>query len=383
MSRRMRKSVLAPSTHRLSMEERIYRFPWGLMLIILAILGLGMMVLYSAGGAEGGGSLVMRQGVRLSGSLVLLFVLALAGEKVFRHHAYLIYLAALILLLVVFGAGTVGMGAQRWIDLGVIRLQPSELMKVALVMALARWFHDRGGNKQIGVRELIGPIILIAIPMILILKQPDLGTALAVGAAGAAVIFVAGISWKALAGFAVVIGSAMPIAWNNLHDYQRQRVLTLFSPESDPLGSGYHIIQSKIAVGSGGLFGKGFLNGSQNQLDFLPERHTDFIFSVLAEEWGFIGAIIMLGLFALIVVRGFYISMRARNRFGMLMATGLTTMLGLQVVINVGMVVGVLPVVGIPLPLVSYGGSSLLTVMMAIGLLAHVSIHSKPMSRPV
>ncbi|MEG3640212.1 rod shape-determining protein RodA [Magnetococcus sp. PR-3] len=379
--RQKRKGILTPSSQRLTMEERVYRFPWGLFLAVLAILGIGLGVLYSATGGDS--NILIKQGVRIVAMLMLFFMLALAGEKVFRHNAYLIYLLVLLLLVAVFAMGHIGMGARRWIDLGIMRLQPSELMKVALAIALARWFHDRNVAKGIGLKDLIGPAFLIGLPMVLILKQPDLGTAIAVAAIGITVVFVAGLSWKILLGGFVMLGAAMPLVWNSLHDYQRRRVETLLSPESDPLGAGYHIIQSKIAVGSGGVLGKGYLSGSQNLLNFLPERHTDFIFSVLAEEWGFVGAIVLLGLYAIVVARGLFICMTARNRFGMLLAVGLLTMLGLQVVINIGMVVGILPVVGIPLPLVSYGGSSLLTTMVAMGLLAHVSIHSKSMSRTV
>ncbi|ABK43927.1 cell elongation-specific peptidoglycan biosynthesis regulator RodA [Magnetococcus marinus MC-1] len=376
-----REGVLSASPQRLTLDERIYRFPWGLLLALLAILGMGLGVLYSATGGDG--EVLFKQGLRVGVMLALFFALALSGDKLFRHNAYVIYFGVLLLLVAVFAMGHIGMGARRWIDLGVVRLQPSELMKVALAIALARWFHDRSVAKSIGLKDLLGPVVLISLPLVFILKQPDLGTAVAVAVVGMAVVFVAGLSWKVLLGAVVMLGAAMPMVWNSLHDYQRRRVETLLSPESDPLGAGYHIIQSKIAVGSGGVLGKGYLAGSQNLLNFLPERHTDFIFSVLAEEWGFVGAMVLLGLYAIVVARGLSICITARNRFGMLLAVGMVTMLGLQVVINVGMVVGMLPVVGIPLPLVSYGGSSLLTTMVAMGLLAHVSIHSKSMSRTV
>ncbi|OSM02194.1 rod shape-determining protein RodA [Magnetofaba australis] len=363
-----------------SLQERLYRFPWGLLITLLLIVAVGLLVLYSAVGGGESSQMLIKQGVRVAVAFVLMLLIAFSGEKFYRRHAYTLYLLVVVLLVVVFLSGVIGMGARRWLDLGVVRLQPSELMKVALVLALARYFHDRGAIKRFGWREIWPPLLMLALPMALILKQPDLGTALAVAAAGGVVIFVAGLPWRILIGGALAAAAAAPLLWQGLHDYQRRRVMTLFSPEEDPLGAGYHIIQSKIAVGSGGIVGKGFLAGSQNRLDFLPERHTDFIFSVLAEEWGFIGALGLLGLYGLIIARGLHIALNARNRFGMLAATGLTAMVGLQVVINIGMVIGLLPVVGIPLPLVSYGGSSMLTIMIAMGLLAHINIHAKPMS---
>ncbi|MBF0624964.1 MAG: rod shape-determining protein RodA [Magnetococcales bacterium] len=366
----------------LGLRDRLERFPWSLLVLLGSIAAIGLMVLYSAVG-ESNVDMMVRQSLRFAVVLVTMMVLALANEKVYRRYAYLVYAVILLLLIVVAITGHVGMGARRWIDLGVFHLQPSELMKVGCVMALARYFHDRGVSAQLQPVDMWVSTGLLLVPLALIIDQPDLGTGVLVAVTGSGVIFVAGLSWRALVIALLGAAGSIPLAWNWLHEYQRKRVITLFNPEEDPLGAGYHIIQSKIAVGSGGLTGKGFMEGSQSYLDFLPERHTDFIFSVLAEEWGFIGAMILIALYGLIVVRGLMIASMARDRFGLLLAVGVVTMFLFQVVINIGMVIGLLPVVGLPLPLVSYGGSSLTTMMLSMGLLAHVSIHSKQHGRAV
>ncbi|MEO5367031.1 MAG: rod shape-determining protein RodA [Magnetococcus sp. WYHC-3] len=371
----------APGEQRLTLGERINRFPWGFLLLLLLIGVLGLAVLFSAVGGMDRMDHVLRQAGRLGASFGLMLAVGLSSQRFFRRNAYTIYMVILVLLGLVDLSGVIGMGAQRWLEFGPLRLQPSELMKVAVVLALARYFHDRGGAHGVGWRDMPLPFVMLVIPLLLIVKQPDLGTAIMVGAAGFMVIFVAGLAYRVLLGLMVLGGAALPLAWTWLHDYQRQRIRTLFSPEQDPLGAGYHIIQSKIAVGSGGWMGKGFLGGSQSHLDFLPERHTDFIFSVLAEEWGFLGALVLLILYALVVVRGLWIAATAGERFGLLTATGVVALFGMQVVVNVGMVLGMLPVVGLPLPLVSYGGSSMVTIMIAMGLLAHVSIHSRGYGR--
>ncbi|MBF0142071.1 MAG: rod shape-determining protein RodA [Magnetococcales bacterium] len=369
---------------RLGLGERLRRYPWSLVALLLSIAILGLIILYSAVGGRENIDLFWGQGLRLVVGLLLLFAITLfVGEKLFRRYTYLFYGISLLLLLAVAMGGTVGMGARRWLVLGSFRFQPSELMKVGVILALARYFHDRGVTTQLGWKELWMPAILIMAPVGLIAKQPDLGTALLVAAVGGVVIFVAGLSWRGVVAGLVVLGASGPLVWSNLHDYQRRRVATLFSPEQDPLGSGYHIIQSKIAVGSGGVFGKGFLEGSQSHLDFLPERHTDFIFSVLAEEWGFLGTMLLILLYGLTILRGWIIASAAHDRFGILTASGLTALFGIQVVVNVGMVIGIFPVVGIPLPLVSYGGSSMMTVLLAMALLIHVDIHSKQHGRAV
>jgi rod shape determining protein RodA len=286
-----------------------------------------------------------------------------------------IYVAGVASLIAVEVMGTVGMGAQRWIDLYVMQLQPSELMKVVLVMALAKYFHGLSEDDIARPVRLIPPLILLAVPVGMVLKQPDLGTAGILIMIGGAIFFAAGVRlWK----FALVGGltaGAIPVIWQFLHAYQKQRILTFLNPSSDPLGSGYHITQSKIAFGAGGVFGKGFLQGSQSHLNFLPEKQTDFIFTMLAEEFGMVGGIGLLGIYALVLIYGFAISLRARNHFGRLMAIGLTANLFLYIFINIAMVMGLIPVVGVPLPLISYGGTAMLAVMVSFGLLLSVSVH--------
>ncbi|MBF0421620.1 MAG: rod shape-determining protein RodA [Magnetococcales bacterium] len=362
----------------LGWRDRLARFPTSLV-ILLTLLSLGgFVVLYSAvGGAENNGY-VWRQVARFGVGLALMLIIALFGsEKIYRRYAYLLYTIALLLLIVVFLTGSIGMGARRWLALGFLNLQPSELMKVALVLALARYFHDRAIPMGIGLVHLWIPMVMIILPTALIVKQPDLGTSILLITVGMVVVVAAGLKWRLFFGVLFLIGASLPLGWNMMHDYQRRRILTLFSPEKDPLGAGYHIIQSKIAIGSGGISGKGFMAGSQSQLNFLPERHTDFIFSVLAEEWGLIGGLLLLSLYCMIVLRTLIIANMASDRFGFLTVVGLTALFSFQVLVNMGMVIGLLPVVGIPLPMISYGGSSMLTLMIAMGLMAHVSIHSK------
>ncbi|MBF0184528.1 MAG: rod shape-determining protein RodA [Magnetococcales bacterium] len=368
----------------LGWQERWQRFPWSLVLLLTLTSLIGLVVLYSAAGVHlnqpesNSSQYLLRQGGRFLLGLGLLFVVAIVGsERVYRRYAYLAYGLTLALLVAVFLFGSISMGARRWLDIGFMRLQPSELMKVTLVLALARYYHDRAVVSGFGLRDLAVPLLLIVLPVGLILKQPDLGTAIIIATVGTVVIVIAGLSWKMIALSFCLLAAGLPIAWNGLHDYQRQRVYTLFFPEHDPLGSGYHIIQSKIAVGSGGFLGKGFLNGSQSHLDFLPERHTDFIFSVLAEEWGFVGCITLITLYLLITARGLLIAASAQHRFGLLTAVGFIALFSFQVVINIGMVIGLLPVVGIPLPLISYGGSSMITLLFSMGLIAHVAIYAK------
>ena len=364
--------------HTLTWKERVARFPWSLLFLLLVTTAVGFGILVSAIGGWEHPTLLIRQVIRFSVGVVIMGLVAFLGEeKTYRRYAYVAYGISLALLLAVFLSGTVGMGARRWLDMGFTRLQPSELMKVTLVLALARYFHDRKLMSGFGWQHLLTPLIMVILPLVLVIKQPDLGTGIMMAAVAGTVILTAGLSWKVLLSGSLLLGASLPLAWHTLHGYQRQRILTLFSPEQDPLGAGYHIMQSTIAIGSGGLTGKGFMSGSQSHLEFLPERHTDFIFSVLAEEWGFLGSMTLLLLYALIIVRIMTIAYLAHDRFGLLTVVGLTAMFSFQVVVNIGMVIGLLPVVGIPLPLVSYGGSSMLTIMLAMGLMAHVSIHSK------
>lgn len=343
-------------------------------LLMLTLAGLG--ILYSAG--DQSAELMQKQVVRLS----IAFLVMLVAAQVSPHQLYLwtpwVFLVGVILLLMVFFAGDVGKGAQRWLKIGV-RFQPSEIMKLATPLMLAWYLSER--PLPPGFRSLMISSGLVLVPTIMIAMQPDLGTALLVGMAGFFVVFFAGLRWRVLIGAGLALLAFIPILWRMMHDYQRQRVLTLLDPESDPLGAGYHIIQSKIAIGSGGLYGKGWLNGTQSQLDFLPERSTDFIFAVFAEEFGMMGAVVLLSLYAFIIWRGLYIADHAQDNFSRLLAGSLSMTFFVYLFVNVGMVSGILPVVGVPLPLVSYGGTSLVTLMAGFGMLMSINSDRKLLSR--
>lgn len=354
--------------------EKLRGISWGLVLLLTAIAGVGFAMLYSA--AYGNVDPWMsRQMTRFAVGLLLMLAVAILDLRFWMRYAYLFYLFAFGLLVFVEIEGEIGMGAQRWIDLRFMQIQPSEIMKIALVLALARYFH-RLDLAAIGrPLPLFVPMALVLAPAALVLLQPDLGTAGMLILIGAAMFFLAGVKlWK----FIVVGGlglAAVPIGWEFLRDYQRLRVLTFLNPESDPLGSGYHILQSKIAFGSGGMFGKGFLMGTQSHLNFLPERQTDFIFTMLAEEFGMAGGIGLLALYGLVILYGFAISLRSRSQFGRLLAFGITSTLFFYVFINTAMVMGLIPVVGVPLPLISYGGTAMLTLLMGFGFVLSVNIH--------
>jgi len=358
----------------LSLTEKLQQITWGLIAVICAISGVGFVMLYSAAN----GSIdpwAMRQMIRFGLGLVVLIGLAMIDPRVWLRHAYAFYAIAFLLLIYVDVAGRTGMGAQRWIDLKVIQLQPSEVMKIALVMALARYFHRLSIDDIGSPLSLVAPIVLVLAPVGLVMMQPDLGTALMLMLVAGGMFFAAGVRlWKFLLVIAAGIG-AVPVAWNLMHDYQKNRILTFLHPENDPLGAGYHSWQAKIALGSGGLFGKGYLMGSQSHLDFLPERHTDFIFTMLAEEFGMVGCVLLLLLYTLVFVYGFAIAFSSRSHFGRILAIGLTLNMFAYVFINMAMVMGLLPVVGVPLPLVSYGGTAMLTVLAGFGLLIGVYIN--------
>ncbi len=372
----MRRSQLASHgmPGRMTVGQKLAEANWMLVLLVVLIASVGFGMLYSAANASID-PWMSRQVVRFVGGFVLMLAVAVVDIRYWMRHAYLIYGIGLVLLVYVDLAGEIGMGAQRWIDLRFFQLQPSEIMKVAIVMALARYFHGLDPERIARPLPLVVPLGLIVMPAALVLVQPDLGTAGMLIMVGGAMFFTAGVRvWK----FAVVaIGAtaAIPIAWNFLREYQRQRILTFLDPESDPLGAGYHILQSKIAFGSGGVFGKGFLEGTQSHLNFLPERQTDFIFTMLAEEFGLIGSLGLLCLYALVIVIGYAIALRSRNHFGRLLAVGVSTNLFLYVFINAAMVMGLIPVVGIPMPLISYGGTAMITVLFSLGLLMSVHIH--------
>jgi rod shape determining protein RodA len=372
MARRPESDALNPPE--LTVARKIQQLNWGLIALISMVAAVGFAMLYSA--ANGDWSpWAHRQMIRYGIGLALAICIALTDLRLLMKWSYVAYGLVLIMLAAVEVAGEVGMGAQRWIDLGLFQLQPSELMKITLVLALARYFHGLTHDDVGRPLFLLVPLAMVAAPVVLVLRQPDLGTAGMILLGSGAIFFLAGVRiWKFVT--LLVLGAAsVPIAWQFLRDYQKNRILTFLDPESDPLGSGYHILQSKIALGSGGLFGKGFLQGSQSHLNFLPEKQTDFIFTMLAEEFGLVGGLGLIGLFLLVILYGFAIGLRAQSQFGRLLALGVTTTLFLYVFINIAMVMGLIPVVGVPLPLISYGGTALLTAMAAIGLMMCVYVH--------
>jgi rod shape determining protein RodA len=366
--------VVSSGSGNMSALEKLRHFNWGLLLTIVATASIGFAMLYSAGNGSAD-PWMSRQALRFAGGFCALIVVALVDFRFWLRQAYPLYGLAFLLLIYVEIAGHVGMGAQRWINIGFLQLQPSELMKISLVLALARYFHGLSYEDIGKPVNILLPIAMVLLPAGLVLMQPDLGTAGMLILGGALMFFAAGVRiWK----FAVVLAaglSAIPIAWNFLRDYQKDRILTFLNPETDPLGAGYHILQSKIAFGSGGLFGKGFLQGSQSHLNFLPERQTDFIFTMLAEEFGLVGGLVLLGLYAILIAYGLAIGLRSRSQFGRLVAVGLAGNLFLYVFINMAMVMGLIPVVGVPLPLISYGGTAMLTVLVGFGLIMSVYIN--------
>ena len=347
---------------------------WLLIILLCCAAGIGVAMLYSAANGKWD-PWAGRHLARFAITLCFLLAVALTDIRFWLRYAYAFYGLMLLLVAGVEVAGSIGMGAQRWINLGVIQLQPSELMKIALIVALARYFHGLSIDDIARPLNLIIPALMIVAPTILVMRQPDLGTAVMLALSGAAVFFLAGVKfWK----FALVGGvalAAMPLLWGMLRGYQKKRIHTFLDPESDPLGAGYHIIQSKIAFGSGGLFGKGYLQGTQGALNFLPEKQTDFIFTMLAEEFGMMGGAILLGLYMLIIVYGVAIALRVQSQFGRLLAGGLTALFFIYVFINSAMVMGILPVVGVPLPLISHGGTAMLAVMIGFGFIICANVH--------
>ena len=343
-----------------------------LLLGILTLLALGLFLVYSAGGQET--AVVYRKARSIGVALLGMFVVAQIPPLIYRKWAVPVFVLGLLLLISVLLFGHVGKGAQRWLDLGFIKFQPSEIMKLIVPIMIA-WFVSQE-NLPVRITTVIFAFILVLLPTLLIAKQPDLGTSLLIASSGIFVIFLAGASWRLIT-FCVGLASAfLPILWIFLmKGYQKQRVMTFLNPEQDPLGSGYHIIQSKIAIGSGGIEGKGWLQGTQSQLEFLPERHTDFIFAVFSEEFGLIGVAALLAVYLFIVMRGLWIAVNAQHAFTKLLAGSLTLTFFVYVFVNIGMVSGLLPVVGVPLPLVSYGGTSMVTLMLGFGILMAISTH--------
>lgn len=357
-----------------SFREKIQNISFTYVLFILLLAGIGVTMLYSAANGHWH-PWALNQLMRFGLGFAVMIVFALTDVRLFMRYAYIFYFIALILLIVVEVTGHIGMGAQRWINLGFMKLQPSELMKIALVLALARYFHSSSLQSIESIKGIIVPTLMVLFPAFLVMTQPDLGTALMLIFTAGAMFFAVGVQlWK----FGIVILGAMvsmPIGWHFLHDYQKNRVLTFLDPERDPLGAGYHIIQSKIALGSGGVFGKGFLKGTQSHLNFLPEKHTDFIFTMLSEEFGLIGAVFVVILNFLIIAYSYSFALKSTSYFGKLAAIGVATNFFFYVFINMSMVLGLIPVVGIPLPLISYGGTVILSVMAGFGIILSVHIN--------
>ena len=358
----------------MTLWDKLRNLSWTFILLIAVLSCIGFMTLYSAAN----GSLkpwAIQQIARFIIGLGVLVGVALIDIRLWMRGSYLLYGITVLLLIAVERHGSIGMGAQRWINLGFIQLQPSEIMKITMILALARYFHGISAQDIGRPVLLIPPLLMVFIPVILVMKQPDLGTAMMLTMASGGLFFLAGVRlWK----FALVIVGGigiLPIAWRMMREYQRQRILVFLHPENDPLGSGYHILQSKIALGSGGVFGKGFMLGTQSHLSFLPERQTDFIFTMLAEEWGMMGGLVLLGLYALLIAHGYVLSLRCRNQYGRLVGLGLTTTFFLYAFINIAMVMGLVPVVGVPLPLISYGGTAMLTLLFGFGLIMNVHVH--------
>lgn len=351
----------------------VFHIDLPLLVGVLLLCGFGLLVLYSASGQNL--AQVERQTLRILLALVVMLAVAQLNPTTLRRWSPWLYGVGVILLIAVLVVGEIGKGAQRWLDLGVIRFQPSEMVKIAVPLMIAWYLAEKPLPPT--WQRLAVAAALIVVPVLMIAKQPDLGTSLLVASAGIFVLFLAGISWRLIAALIAAGGAAAPAVWYLMRDYQRQRVLTFLDPENDPLGAGYHIIQSKIAIGSGGLYGKGWLNGTQSQLDFLPERHTDFIFAVLSEEFGLIGVLVLLSLYLFVIVRGLYIATRAQDTYTRLISGALILVFFVYLFVNTGMVTGLLPVVGVPLPLVSYGGTSLVTLMAGFGILMSIHTHRR------
>ncbi|MBO7556396.1 MAG: rod shape-determining protein RodA [Alphaproteobacteria bacterium] len=352
----------------LSFKEKIYNLNLTYFFFIFVLSMIGVLMLYSA--ANGDWKVwALNHAVRFGMGCLLMGILIFIDIKHFLHYAYYFYAVALVLLVVVEIAGYTGMGATRWINLGFMKLQPSELMKIALVLALAKYFHSTTLQNIETIGGIVPPVVMALVPAALIMAQPDLGTAMMLLFTTAIMLFVVGVQVSKFL-FVAVGGAAMlPVAWHFLHDYQKQRVLTFLNPERDPLGAGYHIMQSKIALGSGGIFGKGFMNGTQSHLNFLPEKHTDFIFTMLSEEFGIIGAILVVVLNMLVLFYSYSFAIRTTSYFAKLTIIGLSTNYFLYIFINTAMVLGLIPVVGVPLPLISYGGTVMLSVMASFGII--------------
>ena len=354
---------------------RLRRVEWGLVFVLAMITTMGTILLFGAAGGKWepwAGAHIMRFAV----VCVMMLVVATVDIRIWYYSAYPAYIATFILLILVQLIGKEALGAQRWLEIGPLRIQPSEFMKIALVLALARYYQDTAGDKMWQLKAHIIPLMLLSAPAGLIMLQPDLGTAIMVAGVGAALIILAGLSWWYIvtAGAAVIAGATASFFFV-MHEFQRNRILTFIDPSRDPLGTGYHITQSKIAIGSGGFWGVGFMQGTQSQLDFLPERHTDFVFAMLLEEFGMLGGLFVLGLYIAVMAYGMYIAVACRHVFGKFVAGGITMLLFIYVGINTGMIMGLLPVVGEPLPFLSWGGSVMMSLMFGLGLVQNAKVY--------
>ncbi len=355
----------------------LFHFDWVLLLLVLSICAIALLNMYSAGSSlvnTGNDAIYLKQLLWFAVGLVMMMVCFGIDYRLINEYAYVLYAVTIALLLVLFFMGEITRGTQRWFVIGGFSFQPSELAKLSLILALVRYFTMNDTEEGYTLRQLWLPFLMTIVPFLLIMKQPDLGSAMVLIVIFASVVFFIGIKWRSV--LIVLVSSLLflPIAWHFLKDYQKERIMTFLDPDRDPLGAGYHIIQSIIAVGSGGVFGKGFLKGTQSQLRFLPEHQTDFIFSVFAEEWGFLGGLVLLLLFMCLAVWGLRIASRSRDLLGSMMSFAIAMMIFWEACINIGMVLGMLPVVGIPLPFFSYGGSSFVVLMMSVGLLLNISV---------
>lgn len=347
-----------------------------LLFLLLVLSSVGIVILISAGHEDLG--LINRQAIRLAIAFIAMLFIAQVPPHILKMLSPWLFILGVLLLIGVLFFGDVGKGAQRWLNLGFVRFQPSELLKLATPMMIAWYLSER--QLPPSFKHILFATLFIAIPTFLIAKQPDLGTSILIATSGIAVLFLAGISWKLIAGVAISLGASAPVLWSFMKEYQQRRVLTLFDPESDPLGAGYHIIQSKIAIGSGGTYGKGWMQSTQARLEFLPESSTDFIFSVFAEEFGLVGCISLLTLYLAIFFRSMYIAVQAQDTYSRLLAGSISFTFFVYLFVNVGMVTGVLPVVGVPLPLISYGGTSMVTLLIGFGVLMSIQTHRKLLS---
>ncbi|MGM0915557.1 MAG: rod shape-determining protein RodA [Pseudomonadota bacterium] len=371
------KAPASGMSRRRGFWERVHLDPWLLGLLLL-LMGAGLVVMYSASGQRI--DTVISQGIRFGVALGVMVVIAQFAPATLIRWALPAYLLGVAMLVAVELVGDMGMGAQRWLVIpGVIRFQPSELMKLAMPLMVAAYLSRRELPPR--ARDLAVCALIVGVPVVLIAKQPDLGTSLLVGSSAVFVVLLAGLSWRIIGLLGVLAAAALPLLWMNMHDYQRRRVLTFLDPNSDPLGAGWNIIQSTTAIGSGGVLGKGWMEGTQSQLEFLPERHTDFIVAVLGEEFGLVGMLAFLLLYLLIVCRGLWLAAEAQETFGRLLAGSIILTFFIYVFVNVGMVSGILPVVGVPLPLVSYGGTSSVTLMAGFGILMAIHAHRRLLPR--